>query len=66
MCGITGFWTTDVFTGDARGVLEKMSNAIRHRGPDGDGFWNAKGVHFAHRRLAIVDLTPTGLQPMHS
>ncbi len=66
MCGITGFWTTDGFSGDPRETLERMSNAIRHRGPDGDGFWSANGLHFAHRRLAIVDLTPTGLQPMHS
>lgn len=66
MCGITGFWTTDGFSGDARRVLEDMSNALRHRGPDGDGFWSAGEVHFAHRRLAIVDLTPTGTQPMHS
>lgn len=43
-----------------------MSGALRHRGPDGEDFWSTGAVHLAHRRLAIVDLTPTGVQPMRS
>ena len=47
-------------------VLQRMTHAIRHRGPDSDGYWqSADGrVNLGHRRLAIIDLTPTGHQPM--
>src|SRR5262245_65733380 len=42
---------------------------MTHRGPDADGLWthgvgSARGVAFAHRRLAIIDLSPDGVQPM--
>ena len=45
-----------------------MTDAIAYRGPDGEGHWcdAAAGVCLGHRRLAIVDLTPTGFQPMAS
>ena len=44
-----------------------MTNSLAHRGPDGEAHWtNTNGtVLFGHRRLAIIDLTPTGVQPMH-
>jgi asparagine synthase (glutamine-hydrolysing) len=47
-------------------ALAAMSHLIAHRGPDGHGFWSAPGnvCGLAHRRLAIIDLTPSGLQPM--
>ncbi len=47
-------------------ALEVMNSLIAHRGPDGDGVWVADGdvVGLAHRRLAIIDLSPTGRQPM--
>jgi asparagine synthase (glutamine-hydrolysing) len=41
-----------------------MSDTIAHRGPDGGGVWVNGSVGLGHRRLAIVDLTPTGRQPM--
>jgi asparagine synthase (glutamine-hydrolysing) len=45
-----------------------MTAAIAHRGPDGDGHWidATAGVALGHRRLAIIDLSPTGYQPMRS
>ncbi|MBL9039818.1 MAG: asparagine synthase (glutamine-hydrolyzing) [Archangium sp.] len=69
MCGITGFWGAAAFSDErARAVLEAMTSALRHRGPDGDGAWFdvRAQVGFGHRRLAIIDVSPTGLQPMFS
>jgi asparagine synthase (glutamine-hydrolysing) len=48
------------------GLLERMADSIRHRGPDGGGRFVEGGVGFAFRRLAIFDLAPTGDQPMTS
>src|ERR1051326_3056200 len=69
MCGIAGFLTTG--GGDAdemRAIAQRMANTIRHRGPDSDGvFVDAEaGVAFGFRRLAIIDLTDAGAQPMIS
>ena len=49
-------------------VLERMTAALRHRGPDDSGLWHdpAAGIGFGFRRLAIVDLSLRGHQPMHS
>jgi asparagine synthase (glutamine-hydrolysing) len=67
MCGITGFWSPRGLPTDPHAVLTAMNTALRHRGPDGGETWSqAPGIHFGHRRLAIVDLSPTGVQPMHS
>lgn len=66
MCGIAG-----IFKFDNSGVqltdLEKMTDAIVHRGPDGEGQWinETKKVGFGHRRLSILDLSENGKQPMH-
>jgi len=63
MCGIAGWidWEKDL-SGE-RPVLEKMAHAIRHRGPDADGFWLSKRAALAHRRLIVID-PEGGLQPM--
>ena len=70
MCGIAGFITT-TSRADADGLRAKartMADALLHRGPnDGDVWLDTKlGVALAHRRLAILDLSPAGHQPMHS
>jgi len=62
MCGIAGFLTTSPAPGDEK-ILERMTTAIAHRGPDGFGYFHDPGVHLGHRRLSIVDLA-TGGQPM--
>ena len=43
-----------------------MSDSIAHRGPDGDGYYVYDNIALAHRRLAILDLSPRGAQPMTS
>lgn len=69
MCGITGFWTPGgVNLEDARATLTAMTEVLRHRGPDDHGAWidPEPGIALGFRRLAIIDLTPTGRQPMES
>jgi asparagine synthase (glutamine-hydrolysing) len=64
MCGITG-WRS--FTERIeKGTLRKMAGAIAHRGPDSDGFYIDDGIGLGFRRLAIIDLSPKGNQPMTS
>jgi len=62
MCGICGIVRTDQVSVD-RDLLQRMNEAIRHRGPDGEGYYYAPGVGLAMRRLAIIDLD-TGDQPI--
>lgn len=68
MCGITGFWRPSPLTSADPEALAAMVRAITHRGPDSNGTWldPENGVAFGHTRLAIVDLTQEGAQPMHS
>ncbi len=63
MCGIAGELRLDGgrVEDDA---LAAMGRACAHRGPDGEGQWSAGPVGFAHRRLAVLDLTPAAAQPM--
>ena len=63
MCGISGLVYTDPERPVEHAVLGRMNAAIRHRGPDSDGFYFRPGVGLAMRRLAIVDLQ-TGGQPL--
>ena len=65
MCGIAGFVRFQHPTGDID-TLKAMGNAIFHRGPDAGGEYIDDGVGLCHRRLAIIDLSPAGVQPMHS
>lgn len=69
MCGITGFLEAGTSSrSDKRALLQAMTDRLGHRGPDAAGYWqSADGVaNLGHRRLSIIDLTPTGAQPMVS
>lgn len=69
MCGIAGFLQLEPGAPDqANGALRAMAQTIAHRGPDGEGVWYdaLAGVGLAHRRLAIIDLSDLGAQPMSS
>jgi asparagine synthase (glutamine-hydrolysing) len=70
MCGFAGFLGGQWLDG-GRGAefrLREMNDRISHRGPDSDGYWHDAntGMALGHRRLAIVDLSPAGHQPMLS
>src|SRR5712671_5350268 len=68
MCGIAGI--IGRIGARNRAALQRMSDAMLHRGPDGFGAWESPadergfGALLAHRRLAILDLSPAGAQPM--
>jgi asparagine synthase (glutamine-hydrolysing) len=68
MCGIAGI--IGRLDADNRAALERMNNAMLHRGPDAGGTWISEpnsrgwGALLAHRRLSILDLSPAGAQPM--
>ena len=65
MCGIAGILS---FEPPEPALLRRMTDAIEHRGPDDEGVWvdRDSGVGLGHRRLSIVDLSPSGHQPMLS
>lgn len=58
MCGIAGF------IGEDRGKIERMTACLIHRGPDGNAVWTGNGASLGQARLAILDPTPAGAQPM--
>jgi asparagine synthase (glutamine-hydrolysing) len=65
MCGITGAVHADGHPVSIA-VLNRMTDILQHRGPDGDGFWAEGHVGFGHRRLSIIDLSTRGHQPMRT
>jgi len=70
MCGIAGYFDRRAGTSEdrLRAIGQAMADTIRHRGPDGEGVWvdAASGIALTQRRLAIIDLSPMGAQPMVS
>ena len=69
MCGFSGFLIADASAlGGLEAVATQMANAIAHRGPDDVGAWADAhaGIALGFRRLAIIDLTPAGYQPIAS
>lgn len=65
MCGICGYYNLN---GEpvSQAVLRKMTKAIAHRGPDGEGYYTDRMAALGHRRLSILDLSDNGKQPMLS
>ena len=70
MCGFTGFFKGSIFNSEIKVQenLQNMADVIRHRGPDSEGFWfdQQSKIALAHRRLAILELSKMGHQPMGS
>ena len=69
MCGFAGFIEPGPMTRDGgEAISRRMTETLRHRGPDDGGFWRDEtlGVHLGFRRLAILDLSEAGHQPMTS
>src|SRR5437867_3171041 len=70
MCGITGFFASkpDRKLDECHQIALAMASRLAHRGPDDEGAWAdaQAGVALGHRRLAILDLSEEGHQPMHS
>src|SRR5438270_5076014 len=70
MCGFAGLidWERRTSFSDLNHRAQQMAATLRHRGPDDDGTWvdAGAGVAFGHRRLAIIDPSPRGHQPMLS
>jgi asparagine synthase (glutamine-hydrolysing) len=65
MCGIVGIINLDK-SPVGSDLLEKMTRAVAHRGPDGQGIFAKENIGFGHRRLSILDISDKGHQPMHS
>lgn len=65
MCGIAGIYNTNQ-KAVTLSQIKLMANAIAHRGPDGEGYFVHDNMAFGHKRLAILDTSDKGLQPMSS
>ena len=68
MCGISGLFQPRLSGAERAREIARMTATLAHRGPDGGGVWNDADapISFGHRRLAIVDLSEAGAQPMLS
>ncbi len=64
MCGIAGIISDSLSPEELRRRVEAMHDRLRHRGPNDEGLYLENGAVLAHRRLAILDLSPAGHQPM--
>lgn len=64
MCGIAGIVNLDKSEVSSN-LLKKMTDLVKHRGPDGEGCFTIDNIGLGHRRLSIIDLTELGMQPMH-
>jgi asparagine synthase (glutamine-hydrolysing) len=64
MCGICGLYGSSYSSEDLDRRVLRMVGTVAHRGPDAQGIFVGEGVALGHRRLSILDLSPTGAQPM--
>ncbi|HEY3488882.1 MAG TPA: asparagine synthase (glutamine-hydrolyzing) [Candidatus Deferrimicrobiaceae bacterium] len=64
MCGIFGVVYADPAREAEPALLERMAAVLHHRGPDHTGVWTRGNVGLGHTRLSIIDLSPSGAQPM--
>ncbi len=64
MCGIAGLFHPDIPKPVDPARIAAMTEILAHRGPDGSGIWTAPGIGLGHRRLAVIDLSEAGAQPM--
>jgi len=64
MCGIAGLVYNDGSQAAAQAAVRRMIKSQRHRGPDGEGFYDTVGASLGHCRLAIIELSDAGHQPM--
>lgn len=64
MCGISGYLALDPAARADLDAVQRMCDAIRHRGPDAEGTWSEGPCALGHRRLSIIDLSPDGRQPL--
>ncbi|HSL22717.1 MAG TPA: asparagine synthase (glutamine-hydrolyzing) [Vicinamibacterales bacterium] len=64
MCAISGVVSDRMAPDSRQRAVQHMSDIQRHRGPDGEGCWSDDRASLGHRRLAIIDLSASGLQPM--
>lgn len=65
MCGIVGLFSSDNLKWPSAQINEMLATLL-HRGPDGTGVWSEPGISLAHARLAVLDLSSAGSQPMVS
>src|SRR3990167_3133639 len=67
MCGISGIFNYQTAKKVDLQELQRINDALKLRGPDGDGLWtnSEESVGFGHRRLSIIDLSTNANQPMH-
>ena len=66
MCGITGIVGLNIESSIPKIAIQKMTDAMAHRGPNSQGFWEDAHCYLGHRRLSIIDLSDAGNQPFIS
>lgn len=66
MCGITGIVGLNIESSIPKITIQKMTDAMTHRGPNSKGIWNDANCFLGHRRLSIIDLSEAGNQPFVS